>query len=103
MIDFAILVVNLLQTKAVHVDAPLASVWQTPIARFYIGLNTQHVTFARDYHHRIRPTTFEATRAHVVFDGNQLTAELIGAGISCDHNGDMFNPDGYSFSDLDLV
>ncbi len=50
-----------------------------------------------------RPSTYEATRAHVAFDGNQLTAELIGAGIPCAHNGDMFNPDGYSFSDLDLV
>ena len=50
-----------------------------------------------------RPTTYQASRAHVAFDGNQLTAELIGAGIPCDHNGDMFNPDGYSFSDLDLV
>lgn len=50
-----------------------------------------------------RPTTYQATRAHVAFDGNQLTVELIEAGISCDHNGDMFNPDGHSFSDLDLV
>ncbi len=50
-----------------------------------------------------RPTTYHATRAHVAFDDNQLTAELIGTGIPCDHNGDMFNPDGYSFSDLDLV
>jgi hypothetical protein len=50
-----------------------------------------------------RPTTYQATRAHVVFDGDRLTAELIEAGIPCDHNGDMFNPDGYGFSDLDLV
>jgi hypothetical protein len=50
-----------------------------------------------------KPTTYQVTRAHVAFDGNQLTAELIGAGIPCDHNGDMFNPDGYSFSDLELV
>jgi hypothetical protein len=51
----------------------------------------------------LQPTTYQTTRAHVVFDGNQLTAELIGAGIPCDHNGDMFNPDGYGFSDLELV
>jgi hypothetical protein len=50
-----------------------------------------------------RPTTRPATRAHVAFEGNRLTAELIGAGTPCDHNGDIFNPDGYSFADLDLA
>ena len=50
-----------------------------------------------------RPTTYQGSRAHVAFDGNQLTAELIGAGIPCDHNGEVFNPDGFGFSDLDLV
>jgi hypothetical protein len=50
-----------------------------------------------------RPTTYEATRAHATFDGNQLTVALLEAGISCDHNGDIFDPDGYGFSDLDLV
>jgi len=50
-----------------------------------------------------RPTIHQVTRAHVAFDGNQLTIELLDAGSPCDHNGPMFNPDGYSFSDLDLV
>ena len=50
-----------------------------------------------------RPTVYQATRAHVAFDGHQLTVKLIEAGIPCDHNGDMFNPDGFTFSDLDLV
>lgn len=50
-----------------------------------------------------RPTVYKVTRAHVAFDGNRLTVDLIEAGIPCDHNGDMFNPDDYSFADLDLV
>lgn len=50
-----------------------------------------------------RPTIYRARRAHVAFDGDRLTAELIESGTQCDHNGDIFNPDCYSFTDLDLV